>query len=89
MNRNDFKEKYRFIKSLFDELDPAGSGAIGEYDDLIFQIMEKVKNNINESSMVDIVSDVVGSFLGSGKENVTKNCEIIVKKILEKYPDGI
>lgn len=89
MHRNDFKEKYRFIKLLFDEFDPAGSGAIGEYDDLIFEIMKKIKNNSNKSNIVDVISDIVGRFLGSGKENVVKNCEIIVEKILEKYPNGV
>jgi len=86
MNKNNFKEKYRFIKSLFDEFDPAGSGAIGEYDDLIFEIMVKIENNSDKNNITNLVSGIVGGFLGSGEENVKKSCGIIVDKILEKYP---
>ncbi len=86
-NSTIFKEKYGYLKEMFEETDPVGFGAVGEYDDVIFKIIKENKSVTDPVFLFQRMVKILSTELGSSADKSL--CKTISFNFLNRYPEGM
>jgi len=89
MDDNKFKTKYKDIKKIIEDIDPAGWGAKDEYDDVIFQIIKNNPQVTDQKVLTENLITLLSEQFGLEKADIKDSCSQISKNILSIYPKGI
>lgn len=83
MKQKDFQSKYALLKSLIEEIDPAGFGAAGEYDDALFKILAVNENVFKAEVYAANAARIVADELGVDEEQIRQDMQILSQRVLD------
>ena len=89
MNEDEFKRIYRELKSIIEEIDPAGLGAEGEYDDVLFSIIRENRDLTEKEVFAQNIARVIAERFGLNKEDIIESSMELSEKVYENHPQGI
>jgi hypothetical protein len=89
MNEREFKNRYHTLKSLIEELDPAGFGAANEYDDILFKIIRDNENITGERVFSENVTRLISEAFGLETLDLTDSCNDFAEEVFRIYPTGL
>lgn len=89
MNEDEFKKIYKELKSIIEEVDPAGFGAEGEYDDVLFSIIRDNQNLAKEDVFVQNTARIIAERFGLNVEDLVEPVAEFAKKVYQVYPQGL
>lgn len=80
MNEKKFDTMYKHIKKIIENIDPAGFGAKGEYDDVIFKIIKDI--NLDKNILSDLICKNIAGQFGLNESNIKNSCNKVAEEIL-------
>lgn len=86
---SDFEKKYQTMKKWIEEIDPAGLGAEGEYDDILFQIARANSHVSNKNVFVQNTAHAIADALGLETQDVEAGSLEFMEKVFTEYPNGL